>query len=181
MESNTSSTNKTTSMTRKYTMEKLNDKNYRMWKLRMTLILERAQLIDIVKGIIPKLTTISESIEWKNKDLDARMELVMHLIDEQIDLVKDLETSKEIWDALKECHEPSDRTTKINTLRHLVTLEMEESEGIDTFIRKWQLALEQALSAGNKIDEDMKFDLILGALPNSWDTFVTIHGNDDNT
>ena len=44
---------------------------------------------------------------------------------------------------------------------------MEESEGIDTFIRKWQLALEQALSAGNKIDEDMKFDLILGALPDS--------------
>ena len=63
MESNTSSTNKTTSMTRKYTMEKLNDKNYRMWKLRMTLILERAQIIDIVKGLISKPTTIPESIK----------------------------------------------------------------------------------------------------------------------
>ena len=168
-------------MTRKYTMEKLNDKNYRMWKLRMSLILERAQLIDIVNGKLLQPKTTPELDEWKNKDLDARMELVMHLTDEQIDLVKDLETSKEIWDALKERHEPSDRTTKINTLRHLVTLEMEESEGIDTFIRKWQLALEQALSAGNKIDEDMKFDLILGALPDSWDTFVTTHGNDDTS
>ena len=122
-------------MTRKYTMEKLNDKNYRMWKLRMSVILERAQLLDIAKGIIPQPTTIRELIKWKNKDLDAHMELVMHLTDEQIDLVKELETSKEIWDALKERHKPSDRTTNINTLKHLVTLEMEESEGIDTFIR----------------------------------------------
>ena len=91
----------------------------------MSLIFERAQLIDIAKGKIPQPKTIPELEEGKNKDLDARMELVMHLTDEQIDLVKDLETSKEIWDALKERHEPSDRTTKINTLRHLVTLEME--------------------------------------------------------
>ena len=52
----------------------------------------------------------------KIKDLDARIELVMHLTDEQIDLVKELETSKEIWVALKEHHEPSNRTTKINAL-----------------------------------------------------------------
>ena len=58
----------------------------------MSLILERAQLIDIVKGIIPQPTTIPELAEWKNKDLDAYMELIMHLIDEQIDLVKELET-----------------------------------------------------------------------------------------
>ena len=58
----------------------------------MSLILERAQLIDIVKGIIPQPITIPELIDLKNKDIDARMELViMHLTDEQIDLVKELE------------------------------------------------------------------------------------------
>ena len=63
-----------------------------MWKLKMSLILERAQLIDIVKGIIPQPITILELIDLKNKDIDARMELViMHLTDEQIDLVKELE------------------------------------------------------------------------------------------
>ena len=120
MEPNTSSKNKTTSMTRKYTMEKLDGKNYRMW----------------INCALSRIKRMEKLEEWKNKDLDACMELVMHLTDEQIDLVKELETSKEIWDALKERHEPSDRTTKINTLRHLVTLEMEESEGIHTFITK---------------------------------------------
>ena len=146
-------------MTRKYTMEKLDGKNYRMW----------------INCALSRIKRMEKLEEWKNKDLDACMELVMHLTDEQIDLVKELETSKEIWDALKERHKPSDRTTNINTLKHLVTLEMEESEGIDTFIRTGQLALEQAVLVGNKIDEDMKFDLILGALPDSWDTFVTTH------
>ena len=37
-------------------------------------------------------------------------------------------------------------TTKINTLRHLVRLEMEEIEGIDIFIRKWQLALKNGIN-----------------------------------
>ena len=46
------------------------------------------------------------------------------------------------------------------------------------FIRKWQLALEQVLPTSNKIDEDMKFDLILDALPNLWDNFVTTHAKD---
>ena len=46
-----------------------------MWKLRMSVILERAQLMDIVDGIIPQSTTIPKLIEWKNKDLHACMEL----------------------------------------------------------------------------------------------------------
>ena len=51
-------------------------------------------------------------------------------------------------------------------------------DGIDSFIRKWQLPTEQALSMDKKIDEDMKFDLILDALSNLWDNFVTTHAKD---
>ena len=60
-----------------------------------------------------------------------------------------LQHQKNIWDTLKERQKPSDKITKINTMRHLVRLEMEEIDGIDIFIRKWQLAFEQALSACN--------------------------------
>ena len=168
-------------LTRRYTVEKLTENNYRMWKLRMNLILERAELLDIVSGEETKPTKNPELKEWRRKDLDARMEIIMHLSDDQVDFIKDLETSKEIWDTLKERHEPSDRTTKIYTLRHLVTMEMNESDSIDIFIKNWQSALDAALSAGNKIDEEMKFDLILGSLPDSWDTFITTHGNDKSS
>jgi hypothetical protein len=162
-------------------VEKLSENNYRMWKLRMNLILERSDLLDIVSGKDAKPAKESELKDWKKKDLEARIEIIMHLSDEQVDLVKDLESSKEIWDTLKDRHEPSDRMTKINTLRSLVTMEMQEEESIDTLIRNWQSALDSALSAGNKIDDEMKYDLILSSLPVSWDNFVTTHGNDDKS
>ena len=168
-------------LTRRYTVEKLNDNNYRMWKLRMNLILERAELLDIVSGKETKPKSAPDLQEWRRKDLDARMEIIMHLSDDQVDFIKDLKSSKEIWDTLKERHEPSDRTTKIYTLRNLVTMEMNESDSIDIFIKNWQFSLDAALSAGNNIDEEMKFDLILGSLPDSWDTFITTHGNDKSS
>ena len=58
---------------------------------------------------------------------------------------------------------------------------MNESDSNGNFIRNWQSTLDTALSAGNDIDEEMRFDLILGALPDSWDTLVTMHGNDDTS
>ena len=70
---------------------------------------------------------------------------LMHLTDEQIDSVKEQETSKEIWDTLKERHKPLVKTTKINTFRHLFTLEMEKSEGFDTFIRNWHFRLRASI------------------------------------
>ena len=131
-------------------VEKLTEANYRMWKLRMNLILERSDLLDIVSGKEAKHAEEEPELkEWKQKDLEARIEFIMHLSDEQVDFVKDLKSSKEKWDTLKERHEPSNRTTKINTLRNLLTMEMNEDNSIDTLIRNWQMALDLALSTGD--------------------------------
>ena len=50
---------------------------------------------------------------------------IMHLTDDQMDLVKEQDI--------------------LNTFRHLVTLEMEESEGIDTLIKKLNLSLRASI------------------------------------
>ena len=84
----------TSTITRKYMVEKLSENNYRMWKLRMNLILERSDLLDIVSGKDAKLAEEPELKEWKKKDLEARINIIMHLSDEQVDLVKDLEILK---------------------------------------------------------------------------------------
>ena len=112
------------------------------------------------------------------KKQNARTEIIMHLTDRQVVPVKHLDSSKEMWDLLKEHHEPSDRTTKVLSFRHLVTLERKEDESLDTFISKYQSAYDRAISAGNKIDEEMKVDIMFGALPNSWGPFIVIHGAD---
>jgi hypothetical protein len=67
-----------------------------MGKLRMNLILKRSDLLDIVSSKDAKLANEPKLKEWEKKDLELRIKILMHLSDEQVDLVKDLESLKEI-------------------------------------------------------------------------------------
>jgi hypothetical protein len=98
----------TTPMERKYVLEKLTENNYRMWKVKVELILTRMNLIGIVKGADKRPFTEPARTQWKINDLDAKTEIIIQLSDGQLDLVKHLESSNEIWDALKDHHESSD-------------------------------------------------------------------------
>ena len=107
--------------------------------------------------------------------LDARPKIIMHLTGNQVVLTKYLEPSKEMWDLLKEYHKPSDRTSTILSFRYLVTLEMKEDDSLDAFISKHSYAYDRAISTGNKIDEEMKVDIMFGSLPTLRGPFIVIH------
>ena len=176
MENLSSSTSN--NISRKYSVEKLTNYNYRMWKTRMELILERADLKELVDGSMSIPNSENGLKQWKSKDLDARMEIIMHLSDEQVDHVRDLETAQQMWEYLRKLHQPSDGTTKIFSYRTLMNLEMQEGEQLDVFISKWKKQLDAAVTAGNNIDETSKCEILMGALPSSWMTFVSIHSED---
>ena len=171
MENLSSSTSN--NISRKYSIEKLTNYNY-----RMELILERADLKELVDGSMSIPNSENGRKQWKSKDLDARMEIIMHLSDEQVDHVRDLETAQQMWEYLRKLHQPSDGTTKIFSYRTLMNLEMQEGEQLDVFISKWKKQLDAAVTAGNNIDETSKCEILMGALPSSWMTFVSIHSED---
>ena len=100
-------------MIRKYVVEKLTNNNYRMWKTRMELIMERNNLLKIIDGSEKIPEDEPERSNWKIRDLDARMEIIMHLSDEQVDYVRKIKTAHEMWDYLRKIHQPTDGTTKI--------------------------------------------------------------------
>ena len=150
-----------------------------MWKTRMELILERTNLKGIVDGssVMPTRAGDDQQI-WKSKDLDARMEIIMHLSDEQVDHVSSLKTAYEMWDHLRKLHQPSDGTTKIFSYRTLMNLQMHEGEDLDTFLSNWKKHLDAAITAGNIIEEISRCEILMGALPASWMAFVSIHSED---
>ena len=69
-------------ISRKYSVEKLTNYNYRMWKTRMELILKRENLKELVDGSISIPNTENGLKQWKSRDLDARMETIMYLSNE---------------------------------------------------------------------------------------------------
>jgi hypothetical protein len=78
---------------KKYVVEKLIANNYRMWKTRMELIMERNNLKEIVDGSTKMLDDEPYKGIWKSMDLDARMEIIIHLSDKQVDYVQNLKTT----------------------------------------------------------------------------------------
>ena len=115
---------------------------------------------------------------WKSKDLDARMEIIMHLSDEQVEHVSSLRKTHEMWEHLRKLQQPSDGTTKIFSYRALMNLQMHEGEDLDTFLRTWKKHLDAAITSGNTIEEISRCEILMGALPSSWMAFVSIHSND---
>ena len=80
----------------------------------MELILKRTNLIGpIINGskVIPsKEPELNNS---KSRDLDAIMEIIMHLSDRQVDHVQSLGSTRAMWNHLQQLHQPFDGMTKI--------------------------------------------------------------------
>ena len=57
---------------------------------------------------------------------------------------------------------------------------MKEGEKIDCFILKWQKQLDSAIAGGDNMYESSMYVILMGALPQSWMTFISIHSDDTN-
>ena len=66
---------------------------------------------DLVNGSIHIANTKNGFKQWKSRDLDARMETIMYLSNEQGDHLRYLENAHEIWEYLRKLHQPFDGTT----------------------------------------------------------------------
>ena len=62
--------------TRKYSVDKLTTKNYKIWKPRMELLLDLEELLEVTTGTCqaPKNTQLEAWKDWKNKDKRAKLE-----------------------------------------------------------------------------------------------------------
>ena len=128
----------TNQMASKCVVEKLTYHNYRMWRTRMELKFEKEKIFRkwFWSNSINK--TLSN---WKSRDLDARMEVIMHLSDRQVDHVRSLGFVWEMWYHLQQLHQPPNSMTKIFSYWTLMNMEMFEGEPTYTFISNWQKQL----------------------------------------
>ena len=76
----------------------------------MKLIMECNNLKDVIDGSMKIPGQELGRSMWKSKDLNVRMEIIMHLSDEQVEYVRNLQTTNEMWEYLWKIHKPSDGT-----------------------------------------------------------------------
>ncbi|MCO5607337.1 hypothetical protein L7F22_061532 [Adiantum nelumboides] len=111
--------------------------------------------------------------DWTTKDLQAQSELMLHLGDRQVQMVRCCETSAEIWAFLRSIYHHEDLITRITVLKKLLSAILLEQQNTQKFVDEWRTLLDNALLSGLQLDESLQSMLLLAALPSSWRPFIT--------
>ena len=90
-------------MVRRYLVDKLIVENYKLLKLssRVTTWLGRATWSHHGTCQAPKSTQSEAWKEWKIKDKRAKLEILLHVEDMQVDAVRKITTTTKMWSKLK--------------------------------------------------------------------------------
>ena len=85
----TISTANMTTSSRKYVLDKLTDKNFKIWKSNIELVLDIEGLLEVVDGTWeePIENTSEEWKTWKARDKMARFEILLHVDKKEADSI----------------------------------------------------------------------------------------------
>ncbi|MCO5599430.1 hypothetical protein L7F22_053534 [Adiantum nelumboides] len=159
------------STVRSYQLDKLSSTNYLTWATRVTLLLKRAALWDIVSGTTPK--PAANDADWLAKDLQAQSKLMLHLGDRQVQMVRRCQSSPEIWAFLRSTYHHEDLITRVTALKKILLAVLTEYQDISKFLDDWRTLLDNALLSGLLLDDSLQDMFLLAALPTSWRPFIT--------
>ena len=70
--------------------------------------------------------------DWRTKDRKARATIGLLLEDNQLHLVKKLQTAKDTWEALKKYNQKSTLSNKVSLLKKLYPLKLTEDGNCET-------------------------------------------------
>ncbi|MCO5595443.1 hypothetical protein L7F22_049485 [Adiantum nelumboides] len=143
-----------------YHLEKLTGPNYLPWSLRVRMLLEKAGNWGVIDA-------------WLKKDLEARTELVLHMGDRQVQLVRQLNTSKEMWDSLQQQYQQTNVVSRVLLHRKLNEVHHKNYNNTKAFLDAWQQANDNLMISGLLLPQDIQVTILLAALPDSWQSFIS--------
>jgi hypothetical protein len=92
-------------------MEKLTNTNYRIWKTRLELLFQYNKVWE------NSPTDVLALYKWQDKDLYAKMEILMHVSDGIGKTLWKLETAHKMWEHLGNVYEPTNDAQQAHTLQ----------------------------------------------------------------
>ncbi|KAK3907118.1 Copia protein [Frankliniella fusca] len=169
-----------------------NGKNYANWKYRMEIQLTAAkgELIRFVNIgletlLIPESEQPGDSAQVKKRKEEERKELrrldavckdvlVRHIDEDQIEIIKDLKTSYQIWQTLSERFIKGSVTTRMHLAKQYALLKYApKEEKFENFCLKFDKLVRELKLAGAKYEELDEVLQFMAALPAEYKSLVT--------
>ena len=119
---------------------KLDDTNYQVWKLQVSLLFRSSELWGVVNGSEvkpvarnPESPTPAEQAAitaWESKDLKAMTIIVTSVTVKKLNHVYACQTSKEMWDKFALVYSDNSQLNLNNMMTKLINYQMKEGESI---------------------------------------------------
>ena len=155
--------------------------NYAFWNVRMRVYLQ-AQGVDVWKAVVnrynvPATPPTDQASKKLYEDKSKAMNAILSGLAETIFVkVMHYETTKEIWDKLKNIYEGDDKVkgAKLQTYRgQFENLKMKEEENITTYILRVDEIVNIIRGLGETIEELFIVQKILRSLPMRFDSKIS--------
>lgn len=157
-------------------MIKLTDSNYSMWKSRMEDYLHCKDLYDPIEGDDAKPD------DMKDRQWDKLKKQTLGTIRQWIDAslynhVRNEKDPQVLWKKLEGMYEATNAQGKVFMIRKVMNLKLSEGRSVTQHLNDFEGLISELATSGMSLDDEMQACLLLGSLPDSWDTLVVSLSN----
>lgn len=156
-------------MSEKFFVDKLTNDNYDTWKYRMELLLMKNKVWSVIRDAAPAPVTEA----WTEKDEEARALIGLSVDDNQLSHIRNQNTAKAAWEALKNYHQKATLSSKVFLLKRICRMTVTEDGDVETHISQMQDLVNRLIGLGEILKDNMVAALMLASLPDSYGTLIT--------
>jgi len=153
----------------RFSIVKLNNGNYQIWKYKVELLLIKDELWHTVSEI--KLDNPDE--KWLKADRQAKATIGLLVEDDQLRHIRDAVSAREAWHTLKSYHQKASLTNQVYLLKRLCNMRLEESGDMEAHINRTLNMVDELAALGEVLKEKLIIAMLLASLPESYSTLVT--------
>ena len=164
-------------------IEKLTDSNFYVWKQRIQLLLA---LRDVDQHITDDAPADSETEEyrkrWLRGDNKAKAIIGLSLSDEHLEHVRDVDTARDMWQAILNVFERHTLLNKLAARRQFYTVTMNNDEKVLAYINRVKQLAARLKSMNVSIDDKEMAMAVLNGLPTRFESLIVALdalGNED--
>ena len=163
-------------------IDKLTHKNYHVWKQRIIHLLALRDLDEYIDEDPPSDDSTSITV-WRKKDRKAQAIIGLTLSDELLENVRESQTAKQMWTAIKNVFERHTLLNKLAARRKFYTATMNETETVLQFANRIRQLASTLKSMNVTIDESEMAMALLNGLPDQYNSLISALdaiGNEDD-
>ncbi|CAM8981737.1 unnamed protein product [Rhodiola kirilowii] len=158
-------------------LEKFEGVNFRRWQRKMHFLLTTLKVIHVLSTPIPVVSddapieAIRKRSKWENDDYICRGHILNGMSDPLFDLYQNVESAKELWDALEAKYMQEDASSKKFLVSNFNTYKMVDSRPVMEQFNELSRILGQFTQNNMNMDDSIAVSSIIDKLPPLWKDF----------